>query len=77
MRTLYRIDDYQETYVVLDGVEAWPALDLDRLIPLWRDLDGQSDLDPGTLLPEDRVLARGTGAYHREKADRALRQAAE
>ncbi len=33
MRTLYRIDDFQETYFVLDGVEAWPSLDLDRLDP--------------------------------------------
>jgi phenylalanine-4-hydroxylase len=77
MRTLYRIDDYQETYFVLDGVEAWPALDLDRLLPLWRDLDAQADLDPGDILAEDRVLTRGTGQYHREKAAQALPQAAE
>jgi phenylalanine-4-hydroxylase len=68
MRTLYRIDDYQETYFVLDGVEAWPTLDLERLIPLWRSLETQADLEPGHLLPDDRVLTRGDGSYHREKA---------
>ncbi len=77
MRTLYRIDDYQETYFVLEGVESWPALDLDRLIPLWRALDAQADLDPGDIVPEDRVLTRGDGSYHRAKADQALREAAE
>jgi phenylalanine-4-hydroxylase len=68
MRTLYRIDDYQETYFVLEGVEAWPSLDLDRLIPLWRSLDAQADLEPGDIRPEDRVLSRGDGSYHRDKA---------
>jgi phenylalanine-4-hydroxylase len=68
MRTLYRIDDFQETYFVLDGIEAWPSLDLDRLIPLWKGLEGEADLEPGDIRPEDRVLARGDGRYHREKA---------
>ncbi|HEY8383234.1 MAG TPA: phenylalanine 4-monooxygenase [Microvirga sp.] len=71
MRTLYRIDDFQETYFVLDGVEAWPTLDLDRLIPLWRELDATADLEPGDIRPEDRVLSRGDGSYHREKAGAA------
>ena len=71
MRTLYRIDDFQETYFVLDGVEAWPALDLDRLIPLWKELDAQEDIQPGDLQPEDRVLSRGDGSYHRAKAKSA------
>jgi phenylalanine-4-hydroxylase len=71
MRTRYRIDDFQETYFVLDGVEAWPGLDLDRLIPLWRDLEAQPDLDPGVLGPEDRPLSRGDGSYHRAKSKSA------
>src|SRR5918994_35872 len=56
MRTRYRIDDFQETYFVLDGPEAWPTLDLDRLVLLWRALEGEPDLDPGDLLPEDHLL---------------------
>ena len=71
MRTLYRIDDFQETYFVLDGVEAWPSLDLDRLIPLWNELDAQEDIRPGDLQPEDRILSRGDGSYHRAKAKSA------
>lgn len=67
MRTLYRIDDYQETYFVLDDVEAWPSLDLERLIPLWRELARQEDIEPGTVLPEDRVLHRGDASYHQAR----------
>jgi phenylalanine-4-hydroxylase len=71
MRTLYRIDDFQETYFVLDGVESWPSLDLGRLIPLWSELDAQQDLEPGDIQPEDVVLSRGDGSYHRDKAKSA------
>jgi phenylalanine-4-hydroxylase, monomeric form len=71
MRTLYRIDDYQETYFVLDGIEAWPSLDLDRLIPLWQELESQDDIRPGDLQPKDNILARGDGSYHAAKAKSA------
>lgn len=71
MRTLYRIDDYQETYFVLDGVESWPSLDLDRLIPLWRELEAQDDIQPGDIQPEDRLISKGDGTYHRHKSKSA------
>jgi phenylalanine-4-hydroxylase len=71
MRTLYRIDDYQETYFVLEGVEAWPSLDIDRLIPLWKELEGQGEIEPGQIQPEDRVLTQGDGTYHRSKSKSA------
>ena len=68
MRTLYRIDDFQETYFVLDGVEAWPSLDLARMIPLWHSLEGTTDVEPGDIAPEDRPISRGDGSYHRGKS---------
>jgi phenylalanine-4-hydroxylase len=71
MRTLYRIDDFQETYFVLEDVEAWPALDLEKLIPLWQQLEAHESLQPGDLQPEDRVLTRGDGSYHGGKAKSA------
>jgi phenylalanine-4-hydroxylase len=69
MRTRYRIDDFQEIYFVLDGVGEWPSLDLGRLVPLWKALDGQADVEPGVTLPEDRVISRGDGTYHCEKGN--------
>jgi phenylalanine-4-hydroxylase len=71
MRTRYRIDDYQETYFVLDGVEAWPSLDLDRMIPLWKELQEQEEIEPGQIQPEDSVLTQGDGSYHRAKSKSA------
>lgn len=71
MRTLYRIDDFQETYFVLDGLESWPSLDLNRLIPLWRDLEALEDIKPGELQPEDSIISRGDGSYHKAKSKSA------
>ncbi len=71
MRTRYRIDDFQESYFVLDSPDAWPALDLDALIPLWRELDRMEDLAPGDIVADDEVLHRGDGRYHAAKRDAA------
>ena len=71
MSTQYRIDDFQETYFVLEGVDAWPALDLDSLIPLWKELDRRPDIEPGDVLAGDCVITRGDGGYHRGKRDAA------
>lgn len=67
MRTRYRIDDFQETYFVIDSLNE--LLDLARIDfgPLYEGVKRASDLDPGDVLPSDRVIARGTGAYHAAK----------
>jgi len=67
MRTRYRIDDFQETYFVLSGLD--PLLELARIdfAPLYESVRRQPDLEPGELLPQDRVIHRGSGAYHLEK----------
>ena len=67
MRTHYRIDDFQETYFLID--------DLDRLLelahiafgPMYEGVEGQPEYQPGDVLPNDEVIARGTGRYHRGK----------
>lgn len=67
MRTEVRIDDFQESYFVIDSLEA--LLDLARIdfAPLYaRVADGVSHA-PGDLLPGDRVMHRGSGAYHRNR----------
>ncbi len=61
MRTRYKIDDYQQTYFVIDSFE-----DLLRQTvgtdfgPLYERLKGQPDIDTASILPSDRVLTRGT-----------------
>ena len=64
MRTHYRIDDFQETYFVIDSLDA--LLDLARIdfAPLYAQARGAAVLAPGEVGVGDRVLWRGTGAYH-------------
>jgi len=64
MRTRYRIDDFQETYFVLDSLDDLLHLaDID-FAPLYTQAKAQPEIDPGHVLPDDKVMARGTGAYH-------------
>lgn len=63
MRTRYRIDDFQETYFVIDSLGA--LLDLARIdfAPLYQVVSREPALDPGELQPGDDILHRGTGAH--------------
>lgn len=64
MRTQYRIDDFQETYFVIDGFEQ--LLELARIDfgPLYDRVRGQAEFAPGDVRPDDTVLHRGTGRHH-------------
>jgi phenylalanine-4-hydroxylase len=67
MRTHYRIDDFQESYFVLNNLD--DLLDLQRIDfdPVYARLNNGPQYQPGDILPQDRVLHRGTGGYHRAK----------
>ena len=71
MRTNYRIDDFQESYFVLDNLN--DLLELARIdfAPLYERVAGASDFEPGDILPSDTVLTRGSGRYHAAKRDGA------
>ena len=71
MQTHYRIDDFQESYFVIDNLEQ--LLDLNRIDfePLYTRLQGQPEHQPGTVLASDRVITRGTGRYHQSKRQEA------
>lgn len=68
MRTGYRIDDYQQSYFVIDSFE-----DLLRqtqeadFAPLYDELNDASDIEIATILPTDRVFTVGTQAHARAK----------
>jgi phenylalanine-4-hydroxylase len=59
MRTEYRIDDFQETYFVIDSFEQLFAATQPDFRPYYDQLQGASDFAPGTVLPSDNVLQRG------------------
>ena len=72
MRTQYRIDDFQETYFVIPHLDA--LLDLAHIdfASIYERTNGLPDYAPGTTLPSDHVLSRGTGQYHHTKPTTAL-----
>ena len=67
MRTNYRIDDFQESYFVIDGLAQLLELAAIDFAPLYERIAGQTDHQPGDVLPEDRVVTRGTGRHHAAK----------
>ena len=64
MRTRYRIDDYQQTYFVIDSFE-----DLLRqtqeadFAPLYRALEALPDIAPDAVIPQDRLIHRGDQSH--------------
>lgn len=69
MRTQYRIDDFQQSYFIVDSFEDLLKQTLDTdFAPLYRALEGQSDIAPDVVLPDDHVHHLGTQAHSRRTA---------
>jgi phenylalanine-4-hydroxylase len=63
MRTNYRIDDYQQSYFVIESFEDLLRQTLETdFAPLYAELEGLSDLASDAVLAADGVLHRGTQA---------------
>jgi len=64
MRTDYRIDDYQQSYFVIDSFEQLrrQTADVD-FAPVYRRLEQLAVLAPDAILPTDKLITRGTTAY--------------
>lgn len=67
MRTRYRIDDFQETYFVLGGLDELLELARIDFAPLYARVRTLPDFEPGDVLPQDWMISRGTGTYHAGK----------
>lgn len=63
MKTLYRIDDFQQVYFVIDSIEDLKAATLQDFGGIYERLKTAEDLPIETVLPEDTVFTRGTQAY--------------
>lgn len=64
MRTDYRIDDFQQTYFVIDSYEQlFQATVETDFAPLYAELQGVFDRKPGDIVAADEVLQKGTQAY--------------
>lgn len=67
MRTRYRIDDFQESYFVLEHLDELLALAHIDFAPYYERVAAASDFEPGDVLASDEVISRGTGRYHAGK----------
>lgn len=67
MRTRYRIDDFQESYFVIDHLDELLKLAHVVFAPLYEWGCGADDYEPGDVLSSDIVVTRGTGRYHADK----------
>jgi phenylalanine-4-hydroxylase len=64
MRTQYRIDDYQQTYFVIDSFEQLLHQTLyTDFAPLYAGLDSLPDIATDAILPNDTVITRGTQSH--------------
>lgn len=68
MRTAYRIDDFQQTYFVIDDFESLLASTAADFAPIYARFPGATPLAPETVLAGDTVLHRGTQAYFADRA---------
>ena len=64
MRTRYRIDDFQETYFVLDSLEQLLELARIDFEPIYARVGRMVSLEPGDITATDTLVARGSGAHH-------------
>jgi phenylalanine-4-hydroxylase len=63
MRTKYRIDDFQESYFVIDSFDELFGETYKDFGPLYLKLAAGATHEPGTVLESDRVHHRGTRDY--------------
>lgn len=64
MRTNYKIDDYQQTYFVIDSLEDLLDKTLNTdFAPIYEELEGVQAYATDAVLPDDVVYHRGTQAY--------------
>lgn len=70
MRTKYRIDDFQQTYFVIDSFEDLLRETLETDFgPLYAEVASMSDLEVDEVTPDDVIFSLGTQAHAAAKAD--------
>ena len=68
MRTNYRIDDFQQSYFVIDSFDALLDAAMQDFGPLYERLGGGGEYAPEDVLAEDKVFHHGTQHYFTAKA---------
>lgn len=70
MRTKYRIDDFQQTYFVINSFEDLLRETLETDFgPLYAEVSTLAELEPDAVTAADLIFSRGTQAYAAAKAE--------
>lgn len=70
MRTKYRIDDFQQSYFVIDSFEDLLSRTLNTdFAPVYQEIADEPEIAPDAVLPTDVIHHRGTQAYARSKTN--------
>jgi len=72
MRTLYRIDDFQQVYFVIPSLDELLRVTLQDFAPVYARLAAAEDIAIDTILPSDQVITRGDQSYARRGGRRAI-----
>jgi phenylalanine-4-hydroxylase len=75
MRTKYAIDDFQQTYFVIDSFEKLLDACYQDFGPVYERIGTASDIEPNVLIAGDEVLTKGTLAYFKERRIRPVASA--
>jgi len=67
MRTRYLIDDFQQTYFVIESFEKLLDDCYQDFAPIYERMGSATDIEPDQVLDGDDVVTRGTLAYFNEK----------
>jgi phenylalanine-4-hydroxylase len=67
MRTKYIIDDFQQTYFVIDSFEKLLDECYKDFGPIYERIGTAADIEPHELIEEDNLITEGTLAYFRTK----------
>jgi phenylalanine-4-hydroxylase len=70
MRTKYVIDDFQQTYFVIESFEKLLEACYRDFGPVYERIGTATDIEPFELVEEDDVLTRGTLAYFKKNSTR-------
>ena len=69
LRTNYRIDDFQQSYFVIDSLDQLLDTTVNTdFAPLYTELEGLPDFAPDVLLPTDEVVTAGSQEYARSRS---------
>jgi phenylalanine-4-hydroxylase len=71
MRTKYVIDDFQQTYFVIESFEKLLEACYRDFGPIYERIGMATDIEPFALVEGDEILTRGTLSYFKEKLPRA------